>query len=111
MATLPPHGLEQPGHPKDRLLVQFERISEGGFVLAPHNDIYRFQAGQGFEKDPGVTDGGIAAFDERVAQIPGQVRVLEVGRMIGPRGEQHDARIIAMAWCQADQGLAQSVKK
>ena len=104
-----PHRLHQTCAAEQRRLIQFERIAER-IVQPPQDDVNRLQAGQRFEIDALVAHRQVAALDQGVAEVARQIGVLEVGFVIRSGGQQHDARVVAVARCHVVQRLPQGGK-
>ena len=73
---------------------QMQRVHEMAGLLADHQ-IDPLQAIQGLQIELVVADGEIAAFDDRVAEIAGQVGMAEVGRAVRSRAQDDDPPVIA----------------
>ena len=102
--------LHQPRHAQQRLRPQLERIAVV-VVQAAQDDVDRVQATQRLEEHAPVAHGEIAALDQRVAEVLGQERLLEVRRVVRPGGQQHDARVLAPVRRQRGQRLAQRAEE
>ncbi len=102
--------LDQSGDPQRRVVAQLERIAEVVVEAAQHH-VDRVQAAEGLEEHAVVAHGQVAALDQGVAQVARQVGVLEVGLVVRPGGQQHDARVVAVARRQAHQGVAQARRR
>ena len=80
-----PDHLEQAGHPEQRVGPQLDRVAP--LVVHPSDDhVDRVEAGQRPQPDPVVLDHQVPALDQGVAEVGGQVGVLEVGLATGARG-------------------------
>lgn len=87
------HRLHQPRHAEQRIRAQLERI-EPFVVDAPQDSMHRFEPAQRLQIDALVARGQVAAFDEREAQVAREVCMLEIGRRMRARRQQHDARVL-----------------
>ncbi len=98
--------LHEPRHAERRVVPKLHRIAE--VVVEPAQDpVHRLEALHGLEEDPVVSHREVAAFDEREAEIPRQVRVLEIGLVVRPRREQRDVRHLAVRGREGQQRLLQ----
>ena len=86
--------MDQACHSQHRILAQLQRVAKA-VVLAAHDYVYGQQASQGLEIGAVVANRQVTAFDQRKAKIAGQEGMLEEGLVVRPRGQQHDARIVA----------------
>ena len=104
------HRLHQAGHAEERVAPQLQRIAE--VVVEPAEDhVHRLQAAQQLEEDAVVAHRQVAALDQRVAEVAGQVGVLEIGLVVRPRREQDDARVVAVVRGDGRAASARSVRK
>ncbi|MNO87213.1 hypothetical protein D3C76_786320 [compost metagenome] len=69
------------------------------------------QAAQGLEVHRGIAHGQVAALDQWITQLPGQVQVLEIALVEAPRGQQHHQRRVLGTGRQPRQGLLQGTEK
>ena len=78
--TTPPfaQGIDEARHAKPRMGVEFERIGEIA-VDAPPDHIGALQPGNGADMDFAVAHRQIAAFDQKQAEIAGEIGLLEIG--------------------------------
>ena len=82
----PPGHLEQPGDPEQRVGPQLDRVAP--LVVHPADDhVDRVEAHQRPQPHPVVVDHQVPALDQGVAEVGGQVGVLEVGLAQGAGGE------------------------
>ncbi len=58
-----------------------------------------------------VADGEVAAFDEGVAEVSGEVGVLEIGFVVGAGGEEDDAGVVAILWGERFEGFAHGAEE
>ena len=91
-----------------RVWSQLQRIAEFGIDPAQHQ-IDRFQTLHGLQEKPVVANGEIGALDDRIAQITGQIGMLEIGRFGRARRQHHGQRRIASRMLQ--QPLAERAKE
>ena len=82
-------GLHQPGNAGQAAAGQMQRVHQVPGLLAD-DQIDPLQAVQRLQIEMVVADGEIAALDDRVAEIAGEVGVAEVGRALRSRAQ--DAR-------------------
>ena len=94
-----PRGLDQSGHAERRIAAQLERIAEA-VVEAAKDDVDGLEAVEGLDEDATVAHRQIAALDQREAEIPREIGVLEVGFVVRARRQQHDLRLVALLWRQ-----------
>ena len=87
-----PHRLHQARRAGQRRTVELQRIALPVGHPTQEN-IDRHQATERLEIDPVVAHRQVATFDQRVAQIAGEVGVLEIGRARRPWALQSDAGI------------------
>ena len=86
-----PHGLHQARHAQHRLRPQLERIAV--VVVHPAQDhVDRLQSAQRLQVHAVVAHGEVGAADQGVAEVLREVGLLEVGGVVRPRRQQHDAR-------------------
>ena len=86
-------GLHESGHAVHRVVTQLQGI--GLFVVhAAQDDIDRQEAAEGLQVDARAADGQVVAFNERIAQVAGEVGILEVARTSRSGREEHDTRIV-----------------
>ena len=81
----------RPGTPRN----ESRRSSSGSqiVVVQPAEDhVDRLEAAEQLEEDAVVADRQVAPLDQRVAEVAGQVGVLEVGLVVGPGRQEHDPR-------------------
>ncbi len=83
--------LQQAGDAQCRIAAQFERVAEI-IVEATQDGMHAAQPGQGLQIDAVAAHRQILAFDQRIAEIAGQVGVLEVGLVVRAGREQDDQR-------------------
>ena len=84
-------GLEQAGHAQVGVGAELQRVAPGG-VDPTEDHVHRFEAAEGAHPDPAVSHPEVGALHERVAEVAGQVAVLERRLAAGAGGEHHDAR-------------------
>ena len=65
-------------------------------VLPAHDHIHEQKPAKRFQKDVIFADGKIAALHQRVAQVTRQKRMFEIGLVVRPGSQHHDARILAL---------------
>ena len=88
------HGLQQPGHAQRRVGAQLERVAE--VVVEPaQDDVDAVQAAQRLQVDAALAHGEVGALDEHVPEVLREERLLEVRRVVRPRRQQHDARVVS----------------
>ena len=85
-------GVEDPGHAEHRVGLELHRV-EVVVVDAPVDDVDLTLALGGAHVDGVVAAEQVAALDQFHAHLPGQQRVLEVGRVVDARGEHDDGRV------------------
>ena len=105
-----PRRLQQAGHAEARILAQFQGIAEG-IVDPAQDDVDLVQPLQRFQPDPAVTDTQVVALDQCVAEVIGEVGVLEVARAVGPRSQHHDPRVFAVLRRKPGQAVAQRLEE
>ena len=89
-------GLHQAGHAEQA--VGPERLGVEEVVVEPAVDhVDPLRAARRLEEDLVVVDEQVLAEDQLDAHVPGEEAVLEVGRVVRPRRQQHDARRVAGA--------------
>ena len=88
-----PDDLEQSGYTEQRVGPQFHGIAPHVVHPADHR-IDRIEPGQRPEPDPVVLDHQVPTLDEGVAEVGGQVGVLEVGLREWARGEDDDPWLV-----------------
>ena len=103
-------GLHEAGDAEVGVGAEFELVAEV-IILAAEDDIDGFEAFERFEEDAVVADGEVAALDEGVAEIAGEVGVLEVGFVVGAGGEQDDAGVVAVVGGEGFEGVAQGAEE
>ena len=82
---------DQTGYADRRFAIQLQRVAE--VVVEPAQDhVHPTQAGQVLQPDTAVAHHQVGAFDQRKSQVARQIGVLEIGFVVGPRGQQHDQR-------------------
>ena len=89
--------------------VESSRSSSGSqksSLSAAQDHVDRVQPAQRLQEDAAVAHGQVGAVDQHVAQVLRQERLLEVGRVVRPRAEQHDARVVVAGRRQRRQRLA-----
>ena len=88
-----PRGLHESGHAVHRVVPQLQGI---GFLVvhAAENDIDGQEAAEGLQIDVRAADRQVAAFDERIAEVSGEVGILEVAWASRSGREEHDAGIV-----------------
>ncbi len=93
-----------------RIGAKLKRI---GFFIerAAQNDIDRQQSAQRFQTNIRSANREVATFDERVAQVASQVRVLKVAGAARSSGKEHDAGIVAMLAGERLQRVAERDEK
>ena len=85
-------GVEQPGHPLAVAVAELERVGVG--VVDPaEQDVDRLQAAERAQPDPTVADRQVAALDQVVAELLGQVGVLEVAG-VAEAGREDDGAAV-----------------
>ena len=90
-----PHSLDQARDSEERVAAELQRIAI--IVVEPAEDhVHRLKPAQQLEINAIVADRQIAPFHQRVAEIAGEEGVLEVGLVVRPRRQQHDARVVAI---------------
>ena len=100
------NSVHQAGDAECRIGPQLQRIAKA--VVEPaENHVHLTQPFEGLDEDAAVADGQVGPFDQREAEVPRQIRVLEVGFVERPGSQQHHARMIAPArWRQGHQSVA-----
>ena len=88
----------RPGTPRSESPAQFERIAKA-VVNAAQDHVDLLQPIHGLEKNAPVAHREIRSLDQRESEISRQIRVLEVGLVVRPGREQHDARIVTFGEC------------
>ncbi|MCY1241433.1 hypothetical protein D3C86_1522710 [compost metagenome] len=69
------------------------------------------QATQGFQVHRGIAHGEVAAFYQRIAQLAGQVQVLEIAFIEAPGRQQDDQGHVVACRGLAGQGFLQGTKE
>ena len=100
-----PGRFHKPGHTEQRFAAQRERVTKG-IAYAAQDHVHRAQAVESFQEHPPVPHGQIAPLDQREAQQPGEVGVLEVGFVAWPGRQQCDGRVVGSGGRQPAQRLA-----
>ena len=101
-------GLEQARHAEQRVGAQLERIAELG-ADAPHDEVDGLQSLDGLHEHAVVANGQVRAFDDAEAEIPREIRVLEVGLLRGARRQEYGLRLIAAR--QRQESLAERAEE
>jgi hypothetical protein len=102
--------LQQPRHAEERLLAQLQGVAP--LVVHPAQDrVDPLQPAQGAQPQRPVPHREVGALHEVVAKVVGQVGVLEVGLVAGPRGEQGDAGMLVAARREAGERAAQGAEE
>ena len=84
---------DEAGHAEPRVGAQLERIAEPR-VGAAQDDVDAFEPAERAQPHAPVAHREVGGFDQRVAEIRGEVRVLEGGLAPRTGAEQHDPGII-----------------
>ena len=97
--------LQQAGHAAAWPIAwpQLERIGVG-VVDAPQHDVDGLQPAQRPQPDPAVAHGQVGPLDEVVAEVAGQVGVLEVAGVADAGREHHGPRVAAVGRGQPPTG-------
>ena len=103
-----PVGVDQPGHPDQRVGAAVERVDEV-VVDAPVDDMHRLQAPRGAHEHAILVHHQITAFHQLHAHLLGQIQMLEVGGVEDPGREQDHGRAVAPSRLQPLQVLQQLV--
>jgi hypothetical protein len=90
---------------EQRLTAQGERIAVS-VVHAAQNHVHRAQAIEGLEEDSTVAHGKVTALDQREAQQPRHIGVLEVGFVPRTGRQQRDGGIVRSRWREPAQRFA-----
>ena len=93
LARMPPAGRAR--RRCRRLRPELERIGVG-VVDAPEHDVDRLQPGQGPQPHPAAPHGQVGPLDEVVAEVAGQVGVLEVAGVADARRQHHGPGVAAV---------------
>jgi hypothetical protein len=100
------HRLQQAGNAQRRVAAQFERVAE--VVVEPAQDgVHAAQAVECLQVDAFATHRQVLPFDQREAEIAGEVGVFEVGFVVGARRQQHDQRRLVAVRCPMRQAVLQ----
>ena len=92
-------GVEQPGHALAVAVAELEGVGVG--VVDPaEQHVDRLQAAERAQPDPTVADRQVAAFGQVVAELLGQVGVLEVARVAEAGREDDRAAVRPVLRCQ-----------
>ena len=86
-------GLDQPGHAEHRVAAELQRVAEHG-VGAAQDHVDGLQPAEGPQPHPAVAHGQVGGLHQRVAEVRGQVGVLEGGLAGRAGGEHHDPRVV-----------------
>ena len=100
-----PDGVDQPGHAEHRVAAEEDRVEEV-VVEAAVDDVDAAQPGGRAHVDLAAPALQVAALHELDAHGPGEQGVLEVGRVVDPRGEHDDVRVVGDR-----RGLAQRLQQ
>ena len=71
----------------------------------------RLQAAERLQEHAAVAHRQVAALDQREAEVAREVGVLEVGLVVRPGREQHDARVVAVCRGASAGSVSRSVRK
>ena len=92
-ATLPgPVGVHQARHAEHAVGAERQRVEEV-VVDAAVDHVHALQAARRPHEDAVLIDDQVAALDQLDAHPLGEEAVLEVGRVVHARAEQHDGRV------------------
>ncbi len=84
--------LQQAGHAQPRIGPQLHRVQER--VVEPFQQaVHRLQPAQGFQVHALVAHREVAALHQSQAEVARQVGVLEIGFVVGARGEQRNVGV------------------
>ena len=83
--------LHQTGNPQAGVTAQLQRVTPL-VVQATQHAVHGLQALHGLEVEMIVAHHQVGAFHQGQSQVAGKVSVFEVGLVVGPGREQHDAR-------------------
>ena len=103
-ATLPARtACTRPATPSEESL-RSESGSQKTIVDAAQQHVHALETAERLQVQHAVAHGEVAALDQREAEVARQVRVLEVGLVVGAGGEQRDVRVVALARARASAG-------
>ena len=108
-----PRAVGEAGDAERGVGAQLERVAVV-VVLAANDGVHALEAADRLEPDAVVAHGEVASFHQREAEVARQQRMFEVGLVVGPRREQHDARRAALTRrtrCPVAQRRAQGVEE
>ena len=100
----------QPWRPQYRITPQFERVA-GAVVDPPPDDMHARQSPQRPQIDLAVVDHQVFAGGQRVAQVLGEVRLLEERFAAHPGRHDDDGRIVVQMLGEVGQGVSQRAKE
>ena len=102
--------LHEARDPERRIGPQLERIAVV-VVEAAEDRVDGPEAGDGLEEHAIVAHRQVAALDERKAELPGEVGVLEVGLVVRSGREHHDVRRAAVRRARRRDSICRSSRK
>ncbi len=97
-------GTDEPGHAEHGVVPQFQRVAKI-VVHAAKDDVHRFQAAKGFQKNAVIAHREVLPLHERVAEVPGEIRLLEIRFVVRAGRQHHHAGIVRAARRQAGQRI------
>ena len=90
------HRFNEAGHAQDGIIAQFERVAKI-IVHAAQNHVHPIEAAQRFQEDVVVAHQEVGSLDQHVAQVAGEIRLLEIRFVVRAGREHHDAARVLMA--------------
>jgi len=103
-------GLDQAGHPLDRIRLEFQRVALIIGNVSPKN-VDRHQAAERLEVQHTAANRQISSLDKGIAKVPRQERVFEIPITLLPWGQDRDPRVSRCPRRQRLEHLSQAHEK